>query len=317
MPSILIDRRDSVLRLTLNRPEVRNAFDEEVIASLTSAVTAAANDPDLRAIVLAGSGTVFSAGADLGWMAKAIAYTQRENLNDAEDLARMLERIDTLPVPVIGRIQGAALGGGVGLAAVCDIVIAADDAVFALSEVKLGILPAVIAPYVIRKIGVSAARELFLTGVRFDAQRARAIGLVHEVVPASELDGAVERRLREVGSSGPRAVAVAKALIRAVAGANPEDVLGLTTNTIAAQRVSDEGQEGMRAFLQKRKPGWSASRTAARSRSASCGRAARAASKAWRCFRMRMRTRRTYVPRISVSASDPPPLPRATCPLPR
>lgn len=258
MPSVLIDRRDSVLHLTLNRPDVRNAFDEEVIAALTSAVTAAADDPDLRAVVLAGSGTVFSAGADLGWMAKAIAYTQRENLRDAEDLARMLERIDTLAVPVIGRIQGAALGGGVGLAAVCDIVIAADSAVFALSEVKLGILPAVIAPYVIRKIGVSAARELFLTGTRFNAERARAMGLVHEVVPASELDEAVERRLQEIRSSGPRAVAVAKALIRAVAGANPEDVLGLTTNTIATQRVSQEGQEGMRAFLEKRKPGWSA-----------------------------------------------------------
>jgi methylglutaconyl-CoA hydratase len=258
MPSVLIDRRDSVLHLTLNRPDVRNAFDEEVIAALTSAVTAAANDPEIRAIVLAGSGTVFCAGADLGWMAKAIAYTQRDNLSDAEDLARMLERIDTVPFPVIGRIQGAALGGGVGLAAVCDIVIAADDAVFALSEVKLGILPAVVAPYVVRKIGVSAARELFLTGVRFSAERARAIGLVHEIVPASELDAAVERRIQDVRSSGPRAVAVAKALIRAIAGASPEDVLGLTTNTIAAQRVSDEGQEGMRAFLQKRKPGWSA-----------------------------------------------------------
>ena len=131
----------SVLRLTLNRPNVRNAFDEEVIAALTAAATAAAADPGIRAVVLAGAGSVFCAGADLGWMAKAIAYTERENLNDAEDLARMLERIDTLPMPIIGRIQGAALGGGVGLAAVCDIVVAADDAVFALSEVKLGILP--------------------------------------------------------------------------------------------------------------------------------------------------------------------------------
>jgi methylglutaconyl-CoA hydratase len=258
MPSILIDQRESVLRLTLNRPDVRNAFDEEVIAALTAAVVAAAAQSDLRAVVLAGAGSIFCAGADLAWMSKAIAYSKRENLSDAEDLARMLERLDTLPVPVIGRIQGAALGGGVGLAAVCDIVIAADDAVFALSEVKLGILPAVIAPYVIRKIGVSAARELFLTGVRFSAARALAIGLVHEVVPASGLDEAVDRRIRDVASSGPRAIAVAKALIREIASAKPEDVLGLTTNTIAAQRVSEEGQEGMRAFLQKRKPGWSA-----------------------------------------------------------
>ena len=258
MPSILIDQRESVLWLTLNRPAVRNAFDEEVIAGLTAAAASAAGQSDLRAVVLAGSGSVFCAGADLAWMSKAIAYSKRENLSDAEDLARMLERLDTLPMPVIGRVQGAALGGGVGLAAVCDIVIAADDAVFALSEVKLGILPAVIAPYVIRKIGVSAARELFLTGIRFSAERARAIGLVHEVVPASGLDEAVARRIRDVASSGPRAIAVAKALIREIAGAKPADVVGLTTNAIAAQRVSEEGQEGMQAFLQKRKPGWSA-----------------------------------------------------------
>lgn len=258
MPSILIDNRESILRLTLNRPEVRNAFDEDVIAALTAAAAGAAAEAGLRALVLAGSGAVFCAGADLAWMSKAIAYSERENLNDAEDLARMLERLDTLPVPVIGRIQGAALGGGVGLAAVCDIVVAAEDAVFALSEVKLGILPAVIAPYVIRKIGVSAARELFLTGARFSAERARELGLVHEVVPAAELDEAVERRLAEIRSAGPGAIAAAKRLIREVSGAHPADVIGLTTSTIAKQRVSAEGQEGMRAFLEKRKPGWTA-----------------------------------------------------------
>lgn len=258
MPSILVDRDEAILRLTLNRPDVRNAFDDEMIASLTSAAASAADDRSLRALVLAGAGKVFCAGADLAWMSKAIAYTQRENLSDAEDLARMLERLDTLPLPVVGRIHGAALGGGVGLTAICDVAIAADDAVFALSEVKLGILPAVISPYVIRKIGVSAARELFLTGSRFSAARAREIGLVHEVVPAAELDAAVERRLADIRASGPRAMAAAKALIREVAGRNPEDVIGLTTGSIAAQRVSDEGQEGIRAFLQKRKPGWTA-----------------------------------------------------------
>lgn len=258
MPSILADREGPILRLTLNRPEVRNAFDEEMIASLIAAGSSAADDRSLRAVVLAGAGKVFCAGADLAWMLKAIAYTHRENLSDAEDLARMLERLDTLPLPVIGRIQGAALGGGVGLAAVCDVVIAADDAVFALSEVKLGILPAVISPYVIRKIGVSAARELFLTGGRFSAARAREIGLVHEVVPVAELDAAVERRLNDIRGSAPRAMAAAKALIREVAGESPEDVIGLTTSSIAAQRVSAEGQEGLRAFLEKRKPGWSA-----------------------------------------------------------
>jgi methylglutaconyl-CoA hydratase len=256
MPSILTQRDGAILRITLNRPEVRNAFDEEVIADLTTLATNAASDRELRALVLAGSGKAFCAGADVAWMAKSIAYSQRENLSDAEDLARMLERLDTLPFPVIGRIQGAALGGGVGLAAICDIAIAADDAVFALSEVKLGILPAVVAPYVIRKIGISAARELFLTGSRFSAVHAKEIGLVHEVVPAADLDAAVTRRLAEVMTAGPRAIATAKALIREIAAAHPNDVIGLTTNTIAAQRVSAEGQEGLHAFLEKRKPGW-------------------------------------------------------------
>ena len=256
MPSILTTREGSVLRITLNRPEVRNAFDEELIGALTAAATSAAEDQTLRAIVLAGNGKTFCAGADIGWMSKAIAYTHRENLTDAEDLARMLERLDTLAVPLVGRIHGAALGGGVGLAAVCDIVIAAEDAVFALSEVKLGILPAVVAPYVLRKIGVSAARELFLSGARFTAARAREIGLVHEVVPAGALDTAIGQRLTEILTAGPKAVAIAKALIREIAGANPRDVIGLTTNTIAAQRVSAEGQDGLRAFLEKRKPSW-------------------------------------------------------------
>jgi methylglutaconyl-CoA hydratase len=256
MPSILTERDGPILRITLNRPEIRNAFDEEVIASLTAIASDAAQDQHLRAVVLAGSGKAFCAGADVAWMAKAVAYTHRENLSDAEDLARMLERLDMLPVPLIARIQGAALGGGVGLAAVCDIAIAAEDAVFALSEVKLGILPAVVAPYVLRKIGVSAARELFLTGRRFGAARATEIGLVHEVVPAAELDAAIAGRVGEILSAGPRGLATAKALIRTIAGAHPKDVIGLTTNTIAAQRVSEEGQEGLRAFLEKRKPSW-------------------------------------------------------------
>ena len=258
MPSVLIEHDGPVLRLTLNRPEVRNAFDEEMIQSLSAAVLHAGEDRLVRVIVLAGTGKAFCAGADIGWMAKAIAYSRQENLSDAEDLARLLERLDTLPVPVIGRIQGSALGGGVGLAAICDIAIAAHDAVFALSEVKLGILPAVVAPYVLRKIGISAARELFLTGARFDAARAREIGLVHEVVPASDLDAAVRRRIDEVLTAGPQGIAAAKALIREIAGLHPEDVIGITTNAIASQRVSEEGQEGLRAFLEKRKPSWKA-----------------------------------------------------------
>ena len=256
MDPILVARDGSVLRIALNRPEVRNAFDEEVIGALTKVAFNVAEDHTVRAIILSGTGKSFCAGADLAWMSRAAGYTHAENLRDAEDLARMLEKLDTVPVPMIGRVHGAALGGGVGLVAVCDIVVAAADAVFALSEVKLGILPAVISPYVVRKIGVSAARELFLTGSRFDAVRAREIGLVHEIVPESELDAAVERRVRDVLSSGPRAIAAAKSLIRDVVGESPKDVVGLTTSTIAAHRVSAEGQEGMRAFLEKRKPKW-------------------------------------------------------------
>ena len=258
MSSVLLERDGAVLRMTLNRPDVRNAFDEDLIHALNAAATSAAEDRSVRVVVLAGNGKTFCSGADIGWMAKAIAYSRQENLSDAEDMARMIERLDTLPVPVIGRIQGSALGGGVGLAAICDIAIAADDAVFALSEVKLGILPAVVAPYVLRKIGISAARELFLTGARFDAARARQIGLVHEVVPADALDAAVARRVTEVLAASPAGVARAKSLIREIAGLHPDDVIGVTTNAIASQRISEEGQEGLRAFLEKRKPSWSA-----------------------------------------------------------
>src|SRR5262245_15355406 len=258
MSSVLIEHDGPVLRITLNRPYVRNAIDEEVIRTLTTAAVSAAEDPSVRAIVLAGKGKAFCSGADIGWMAKAIAYSRQENLSDAEDMARLMGRLDTLPMPVIGRVQGSALGGGVGLAAICDIVVSADDAVFGLSEVKLGILPAVVAPYVLRKIGISAARELFLTGVRFDAARARQIGLVHEVVPADALDAAVAKRVADVLTASPAGIARAKALIREIAGAHPDDVIGLTTNAIATQHVSEEGQEGLRAFLEKRKPSWSA-----------------------------------------------------------
>jgi methylglutaconyl-CoA hydratase len=259
MSVITTARRDDepgVLRVTLARPEVRNAFDEEVIAALTALAREAARDSSLRAILLAGEGPAFCAGADLGWMMKAVAYTRQDNLRDAEDLARMLELIDLLPVPVIGRVHGAALGGGVGLVAVCDIVVAADTAVFAFSEAKLGIIPAVISPYVLAKIGPSAGRELFLTAARFSAARARDIGLVHSVVPEGELDAAVAACVREILTSAPSAITAAKSLIREVYGRRPDDVIGVTTGHIADQRTSADGQEGMRAFLERRKPRW-------------------------------------------------------------
>lgn len=245
-----------VLRITLTRPEVRNAFDEEVIAALTAIARDAGKDPTLRAIVIAGSGPSFCAGADLAWMLKAVAYSRQDNLRDAEDLARMLELIDSLPVPVIARVHGAALGGGAGLVAVCDIAVAEDSTMFAFSEAKLGIVPAVISPYVVSKIGPSWARELFLTGARFSAARAKEVGLVHAVVPEATLDEAVEAYLREVLSCAPSALAVAKRLIRDVHGRRPDEVIGLTTATIAEQRTSPDGQEGMQAFLEKRKPRW-------------------------------------------------------------
>ena len=257
--AVLLSERDGpVLRLTLNRPEVRNAFDEEVIAALSAAAREAASDETLRAVVLGGAGRAFCAGADLAWMAKAVAYTREENRRDAEDLARMLSALDSLPVPLIGRVHGAALGGGSGLVAVCDIVVAADDTAFGFTEVKLGIIPAVVSPFVIQKIGPGAARELFLTGARFTARRARRIGLVHAVVPEEELDETIAGFLEELATSAPEAVAAAKQLIRDVYGAQPAEVIGLTTTRIAEQRVSKEGQEGLRAFLEKRKPRWMA-----------------------------------------------------------
>ena len=257
----LLTRRDgSVEYLTLNRPDVRNAFNEEVIAELTrwtSATSETAQMTGLRAVVLAGAGPVFCAGADLAWMAKMIDYTEEQNLRDALAMSRMFAGLNTLPVPLIGRVHGVALGGGCGLAAVCDIVVAEEPAVFGFTEVKLGILPAVISPFALAKIGRSAARELFLTGARFSAVRAREIGLVHRVVPAADLDATVAGCVREVLTAGPDGVAAAKRLIAAIWPASVDDAMPITARAIATRRVSKEGQEGMRAFLEKRKASWS------------------------------------------------------------
>jgi methylglutaconyl-CoA hydratase len=269
---LIATREGAIEYLTLNRPDVRNAFNEEVIAELidwaervarecsqTAAPTMRRSaDESPRAVVLAGAGKTFSAGADLTWMSRMIRYTEEENLRDAAAMSRMFTALDSLPVPLIGRVQGAALGGGCGLAAVCDVVVAEEAALFGFTEVKLGILPAVIAPFALAKIGRSAARELFLTGRRFTAARAREIGLVHEVVPAGGLDAAVDAYVREILTAGPDGIALAKSLIPKVWRAAGDDATALTTGAIARQRVSSEGQEGMRAFLEKRKPSWSA-----------------------------------------------------------
>jgi methylglutaconyl-CoA hydratase len=249
-----------VERLTLNRPDVRNAFNEHVIAELTAWAAdarARAARHEIRVVVLAGAGKMFCAGADVNWMAKTVDYSRDDNARDAMAMSQMFAAIDSLPVPVIGRVQGAALGGGAGLAAVCDIVVSAEDAVFGFTEVRLGILPAVISPFVLAKIGRSAARELFLTGARFPAARAREIGLVHVVVPADELDSAVDRCVQEFENTGPEAVAAAKALIPKVWGQPLDAVMSITADAIAERRISAEGQEGLRAFLEKRPAEWS------------------------------------------------------------
>ena len=245
MSALRIERDDSILRVTLARPERRNAFDAELIRELTEAF---ADVGDARVVVLAGEGESFCAGADIEWQRSAIDLSYEENVEDALRLHRMLEAVDSCPAPVVARIQGYCLGGGSGLAACVDIALAAEDATFGFSEVKLGIIPAVISPFVLPRIGSGAARRYFLTGERFDAGTALRIGLVHEVAP--DLDGAVERIVEELSSSGPAAVRVAKQLIREPPGGEE------AAHLAARLRTAEEGQAGLRAFLAKQPPPW-------------------------------------------------------------
>ena len=243
--------------VTLGRPERHNAFDEAVIAELAAIFTQLAADARVRVVVLAAQGASFSAGADLGWMQRVAQYSEAENRRDALGLAQMLRAIDGCPKPVVALVQGAAYGGGVGLIAACDIAIAVDTASFALSEVRLGLVPAVISPYVVAAIGPRACRRLFLTGERFPAAEALRLGLVHEVVPASALAAALERTLAALAAGGPQAQAAAKELLRGVAHQLPgEELDRWTVERIAAARASPEGREGVAAFLAKRTPSW-------------------------------------------------------------
>jgi methylglutaconyl-CoA hydratase len=241
----------------LNRPDVRNAFNETAIAELSDAFRVLGADHAVRAIVLAARGPAFCAGADLNWMKKMAGYTEDENLADAAQLAQMLRIIHRCQKPVVAAIQGDCYAGGVGLAAVCDVVIAADSAGFCLSEVKLGLIPATISPYVIKAIGEQAARRYFLTAERFTAQEAHRIGLAHEVVKPDALDAKVDEIVKALSSAGPHAVAEAKRLVQDVAGEPIVDALVHdTVRRIAGIRSSAEGKEGVQAFLEKRKPGW-------------------------------------------------------------
>jgi len=254
--TIIIEREGAVARVRLNRPGVRNALDARMISELTQAFTALSADAGVRAVVLEGEGKMFSGGADINYMRAGLDLGEAENKSDALRLSEMFASIENCAAPVVAKVHGAALGGGSGLIAACDIVIAADDTTFGFTEVKLGIVPAVISPFVVRKIGQTHARALFTTGERFGADRALRIGLVHEVVPYHALHQAVQKKLEELAESGPQAVRVAKQLARTVPSLAPEKAREFTAETIAKRRASDEGQEGLRAFLEKRKPKW-------------------------------------------------------------
>lgn len=250
-----------VLTIALNRPEVRNAFNEVVIDELHEVFGQEANAPETRAVVLKGEGAAFCAGGDLNWMKKAIDFDYSENLRDTRKLAQMFALLNECPKPVIGAVHGAAIGGGVGLVSICDIVIASSEAQFSLSEVRLGIVPACIGPFVVAKIGASHARGLFMSAERFDARKAQAIGLVHQVVSsAPDLAPAVEKVLGNVLECGPNAMGVAKKLVLGLSWpenrAKNGDPLEWVAKMLADLRISTEGQEGVRAFLEKRKPSW-------------------------------------------------------------
>ena len=255
---ITIERsfQDRVATVTMNRAEVHNAFNAQLIQDLQAAFIDLSTDEKLHAVVLTGDGPSFSAGADLSMMKASATFSHEQNLSDSLHLADLFDTINRCPCPVVARVNGTAMGGGAGLISVCDIVIAAESARLAFSEVKLGIAPAVISPYVVRKIGETHARVLFVTGERFSATRGREIGLVHTVVPLEELDAAIEKTLRELLSSGPHALRACKTLALNVGHMERETARKYTAETIAALRVSAEGQEGLRSFLEKRKPNW-------------------------------------------------------------
>ncbi len=252
-----VTRQGYVGSVILNRPDVRNAFNETAIAEIIGAFRALGAEDGIRAIVLAARGPAFCAGADLNWMKKMAGYTRAENLADAAQLAEMLRTIHRCPKPVVARVQGDCYAGGMGLVAACDIAVAAETVNFCLSEVKLGLIPATISPYVIRALGENAARRYFLTAERFSAQEAMRIGFVHEVTAVDALDEKITQIVNALVVASPHAVKEAKRLVHDVAGmALNDDLVGDTVERIADIRASDEGREGVKSFLEKRKPSW-------------------------------------------------------------
>ena len=258
MPAFQLDiDACGVARLNLNRAERHNAFDDELIAELIRVLEHIARDDALRVLVLGANGKSFSAGADLNWMRRMADYDEAQNLADAMQLAELMRLLNELPKPTIARVHGAAFGGGVGLVACCDIALASEAAIFSLSEVKLGLIPGVISPYVLKAIGERAARRYMLSGERFDARQACQLGLVHEVVSATELDARVEDLINVLLDCGPSAQSAAKDLILTLSGRSiDQSVIGESARRIASIRASDEGREGLNAFLEKRKPSW-------------------------------------------------------------
>lgn len=255
--TLTVSIADTVATITLNRPDVRNAFNEEAIEDLAVAFEGLGQTDTVRAIVLAANGPAFCAGADLNWMKKMAGYSDDENQQDAMRLANMLRTIYLCPKPVVARVQGDCYAGGMGLAAACDIVVAADHVNFCLSEVKLGLIPATISPYVIKAMGEQAARRYFLTAEKFDANEAYRIGFAHEVVKAEALEASVGAIATALVNNSPNAVSQAKTLVREVVGQPIGDALVIdTANRIAAIRASTEGREGVTSFLEKRKPTW-------------------------------------------------------------
>jgi methylglutaconyl-CoA hydratase len=252
-----ITRRDGVARVTLNRPELRNAFDDELIKKLRGAFEDISTDPSVRVMVLAGNGPAFCAGADLNWMKRMAGYGYDENLADAKALAQMLATLDRLPKPTIARVHGPVFAGGTGLVAACDIAVGTPEAKFCLSEAKLGLSPATISPYVLRAMGEREARRYFLTAEVFDAREAFRIGMLSLLVEPHELDPAIDGLMKHLMAGGPEAHAKIKALIRSVAGRRPDDALvAETAKHIAEIRGSPEGKEGIASFLEKRKAAW-------------------------------------------------------------